>query len=189
MEIVDYKPVYFTFGRFQPPTKGHQENFEAVAKVAGNNDFYIYFSATQDKKGDNPLSVDRKVFYAKKMFPKLASRIRPAEPKGLVPIFQELQAAGYDDVYFVVGSDRVSAMQWVKKYNGKEFVFRKMEIISSGERDADGDTFAISGTKMRRAAAVGNFKAFRQGIPNTLSDNDTKKLMEEIKSNLPSNYK
>ena len=89
----------------------------------------------------------------------------------------------------VVGSDRVAAMQWIKKYNGKDFVFRKMDIISSGERDADGDTFAISGTKMRRAASVGNFKVFRQGIPRALSDNDTRKLMEEVKSNLPSNYK
>ena len=79
-------------------------------------------------------------------------------------IFQELQAEGFDDVYLVVGSDRVQAMQWVKKYNGKDFKFRKMEIISSGERDADGDTFAISGTKMRRAAVAGDFKSFRAGI-------------------------
>ena len=65
----------------------------------------------------------------------------------------------------VVGSDRVNAMQWIKRYNGKEFTFRKMDIISSGERDADGDTFAISGTKMRAAAGAGDFEAFREGIP------------------------
>tara|TARA_R100000005_G_scaffold96259_1_gene81871 strand:- start:389 stop:946 length:558 start_codon:yes stop_codon:yes gene_type:complete len=185
MEIVDYKCVYFTFGRFQPPTIGHQENFEAVASKAGSCQWYIYFSATQDKKGSNPLPVSRKVHYAKKMFPKLASKIRAAEPKGLVPIFQELQAEGFDDVYLVVGSDRVQAMQWVKKYNGKDFKFRKMEIISSGERDADGDTFAISGTKMRRAAVAGDFKSFRAGIPRALSDKDARDLMKEIKSLMP----
>ena len=122
------------------------------------------------------------------MFPKLANNIRSG-PRDPVGILQELQGQGYDDVVMVVGSDRVAAMQWIKKYNGKDFVFRKMDIISSGERDADGDTFAISGTKMRRAAAVGNFKVFRQGIPRALSDTDTRKLMEEVKSNLPSNYK
>ena len=34
MEIVDYKCVYFTFGRFQPPTVGHAENFKAVKNTA-----------------------------------------------------------------------------------------------------------------------------------------------------------
>jgi len=60
-----------------------------------------------------------------------------------------------------------------------------MEIISSGERDADGDTFAISGTKMRRAAVAGDFKSFRAGIPRALSDKDARDLMKEIKSLMP----
>ena len=55
MEIVDYKCVYFTFGRFQPPTIGHAENFKAVASKA-KRDYYIYLSQTVDKKGSNPLS-------------------------------------------------------------------------------------------------------------------------------------
>ena len=50
MEIVDYKCVYFTFGRFQPPTRGHAENFEAVKKKAGKCDWYIYLSQTVDTK-------------------------------------------------------------------------------------------------------------------------------------------
>ena len=85
----------------------------------------------------------------------------------------------------VVGSDRVQAMQWVKKYNGRDFYFRKLEVMSSGERDADGDTFAISGTKMRRAAVAGDFKSFREGIPKSLNDNETRKLMAEIQANMP----
>ena len=60
--------------------------------------------------------------------------------------------------------------------------------MSSGARDADGDTFSISGTKMRRAAFVGDFKAFRAGIPN-LSDQDCAKMMAEISLNLPKNFK
>ena len=97
--------------------------------------------------------------------------------------------AGYDECIFLVGSDRVQAMQWVHKYNGKDYSFRKLDIISSGSRDADGDTFAVSGTKMRRAAFAGDFKTFRQGIPTTLKDNDAQTLMMEIAANLPANYK
>ena len=183
MEIVDYKCVYFTFGRFQPPTVGHAENFAAVKSKAGRCDYYIYLSQTQ-KKGTDPLPPDRKLYYANKMFPNLKGKIRSG-PRTPVEVLSELQSQGYDDAYLVVGSDRVSAMQWVKKYNGKDFFFRKIDVVSSGDRDADGDTFAISGTKMRRAAVSEDFDAFRKGIPKGLNDKDTRKLMEEIKANMP----
>ncbi len=178
MEIVDYKCVYFTFGRFQPPTVGHESNFNAVANKAGKCDYYIYLSQTQ-KKGTDPLSPDRKLYYAKKIFPKIAKQIRSG-PRDPVGVLKELQTQGYDDVVLVVGSDRVQAMQWIKRYNGKDYTFRKMDIISSGERDADGDTFAISGTKMRRAAAAGDFDSFRAGIPKALGLKETRNLMDEI---------
>ena len=101
-------------------------------------------------------------------------------PRDPVAILSELQSQGYDDATLVVGSDRVQAMQWIKKYNGKDYTFRKIDIISSGERDADGDTFTISGTKMRRAAAAGDFDSFRAGIPKALGLKETRNLMDEI---------
>ena len=179
MEIIDYKCVYFTFGRFQPPTIGHAENFNAVASKAGKCDYYIYLSQTVDKKGSNPLPPDRKLYYAKKMFPNHRTKIRSG-PKDPVAILSELQSQGYDDAVFVVGSDRVQAMQWVKKYNGKDYTFRKIEVISSGERDSDGDTFSISGTKMRRVAEAGDFEGFRKGIPKALGLTETRNLFDEI---------
>jgi hypothetical protein len=96
---------------------------------------------------------------------------------------------GYNEAVFLVGSDRVSAMSFLHKYNGTEFSFRKLEIKSSGSRDADGDTFAISGTKMRRAAFAADFKTFRSGIPRALNDKDCMAMMMEIKGALPANFK
>ena len=185
---LDGKVCYFTFGRFQPPTTGHKENFDGVKRAAGNNDYRIYISQTVDTKGTNPLLPNRKLFYMNKMFPTHRGKIYSG-PKQPVAAMQDLMLAGYDEVVFLVGSDRVSAMQFLHKYNGKDFSFRKIDIKSSGSRDADGDTFAISGTKMRRAAHVGDFKTFRSGIPRTLSDNDCRALMVEIAANLPNNYK
>ena len=178
---------YFTFGRFQPPTTGHKDNFDGVKREAGGHDYRIYISQTVDKKGSNPLPPDRKLFYMNKMFPEHKGKIYSG-PKQPVAILQDLMLAGYNEVVFLVGSDRVSAMQFLHKYNGKDFSFRKIEIRSSGSRDADGDTFAISGTKMRRAAAAGDFKLFRSGIPRALNDRDCRALMEEIKDALPDNY-
>jgi hypothetical protein len=159
-----------------------------VKSAAGSHDYRIYISQTVDKKGTNPLPPDRKLFYMNKMFPEHKGHIYsgPREP---VAILQDIQLAGYNEVIFLVGSDRVSAMQWLHKYNGKDFRFRKISIESSGSRDADGDTFAISGTKMRRAAKAGDFTAFRKGIPTSLNDRDCRSLMAEISMALPSNFK
>ena len=174
---------YFTFGRFQPPTVGHQENFMAVKKAAKGNDYRIYISQTVDKKGTNPLDPDTKLKYMIKMFPEHKGKIFSG-PRDPTAVFQDIMKDGYHEAYFLVGSDRVKAMQWVKKYNHKDYSFRKMDIISSGERDADGDTFAISGTKMRRAAKVGDFTTFRKGIPSALPDKQCRELMIEIHDNM-----
>ena len=183
MEIVKYKCVYFTFGRFQPPTTGHAENFKAVQRTAKGCDWFVYFSQSVDGKGSNPLNYERKLYYAKKMFPSYAKHFRSI-PGSPVEILSELQTQGYDDANFVVGSDRVNAMKWIKNYNGKDYYFRKMDVISSGDRDADGDTFAISGTKMRRAATAGDFKTFRKGIPSALGDKPCRDLMVLIHDNM-----
>jgi hypothetical protein len=185
---LDGKVCYFTFGRFQPPTTGHAENFKGVARAAGSNDYRIYISQTVDKKGSNPLPPDRKKYYMDKMFPEHKGKIFSG-PKQPVEILQDLMMAGYDEVVFLVGSDRVAAMQFLHKYNGKDFSFRKIEIKSSGSRDADGDTFAISGTKMRRAAFANDFTTFRKGIPLTLNNRLCRELMMEIASALPANFK
>ena len=181
---------YFTFGRFQPPTSGHKDNFAGVKRTAAGGDYRIYISQTHDTKGKNPLPPDRKLFWLNKMFPEHKGHFHsgPREP---VAIMKDLMMAGYDEAVFLVGSDRVAAMQFLHKYNGndKDFSFRVLEIISSGSRDADGDTFAVSGTKMRRAAFAGDFRTFRAGIPKALSEHDSLLLMVEISNNLPKNFK
>ena len=185
---LETKRCYFTFGRFQPPTTGHKDNFAGLKQAAGSDDYRIYISQTVDSKGNNPLDPKTKFNFMVKAFPEHRGHIFSG-PRQPVEILQQLMTDGYDEVIFLVGSDRVSAMHFLHKYNGKDFSFRKIEIKSSGSRDADGDTFAVSGTKMRRAAKSLDFKTFRSGIPKSLSDADCKTLMKVISANLPSNYK
>jgi hypothetical protein len=182
------KTCYFTFGRFNPPTTGHWENFDAVKKAAGSNDYRIYISQKVTKNGTDPLPPDIKFHYMKLIFPEHRGKIFSG-PTGATPILQELMLAGYDEIVYMVGSDQVNSFSWLDKRNGIDWSFRKFEIRSSGKRDPDGDTFAISGTKMRRAAFAGDFKTFRSGIPKALSDADCRKLMNEIVSRLPKTFK
>ena len=71
---------------------------------------------------------------------------------------------------------------------GTELTVDIAQGVLANDTDADGDTFAISGTKMRRAAFAGDFKTFRSGIP-TLNDNECRAMMVEIAAKLPANFK
>ena len=62
------KTCYFTFGRFNPPTIGHEKLLRTVEKEAGSDDYLIYPSQSLDKK-DNPLPYAYKVEILQKMFP------------------------------------------------------------------------------------------------------------------------
>ena len=54
------------FGRFNPPTVGHEKLLSAAKKASQGGDLKIYPSRTQDPK-KNPLDPDMKVSYMKKM--------------------------------------------------------------------------------------------------------------------------
>ena len=87
---------YFTFGRFQPPTIGHKENFDGLKKAAGSHDYRIYISQTVDNKGKNPLPPDRKLHYMNLMFPEHKGKIYSG-PKQPVAILQDIMMADYND--------------------------------------------------------------------------------------------
>ena len=191
MEIVKYKTVYFTFGRYQPTTKGHEAHFRALKNMAGTNDWFIFPSPTQGGF-ENPLDLQTKIKYIQKGCPWTRGKVKePARVTDagrnnpVVATIQTLQKQGYDKCYFVVGSDRLSAFKWTKTGLGKDYSFYDYDIISSGERDADGDTFAISGTKMRRAAEAKDYDAFYAGMPSGLSKFDSDKLADIVRKLLP----
>jgi hypothetical protein len=191
MEIVDYKSVYFTFGRFQPCTYGHEENFQSLRTIAGSHDWFIIPSPSVG--GDeNPLPVEVRIKYMKKAIPWARNNViapslvtRAGAKNPVVASIQSLQDMGYDKCYMVVGSDRVNAFSWTKTQNGTDYSFYDYDIINSGKRDADGKTFKISGTKMRAAAVVGDEKTFAAGMPKALSEKDTRDLMKEIQRRMP----
>jgi len=191
MEIVDYKSVYFTFGRFQPCTYGHEENFQSLRTIAGSHDWFIIPSPSVG--GDeNPLPVEVRIKYMQKAIPWARNHViapslvtRAGAKNPVVASIQSLQDMGYDKCYMVVGSDRVNAFSWTKTQNGTDYSFYDYDIINSGQRDADGKTFKISGTKMRAAAVVGDEKTFAAGMPKALSEKDTRDLMKEIQRRMP----
>lgn len=177
------KKVVFAFGRFQPPTTGHELLVNAVKRIAAAQraDHVIFASRSQDKKS-NPLKVERKVYYLKRMFPKTNFVAASDDIRTFIEAAKHLSKT-YKNAVMIAGSDRVPEYKRIlDKYNGDLFHFDTVEVVSAGERDPDADNATgMSGTKMREAAKKGDFELFKKGLPHTLTELDAKRLMNEIR--------
>ena len=176
--------IVAAFGRFNVPTIGHGLLAKKVVDTAKSfkADHIVYASRTQDAK-KNPLDVDTKVKYLKKMFPGINFKAANEDVRTFIEMAAKLSEEGYKNLVMIAGSDRIEEYQkLLDKYNGKDFKFNSIKVVSAGERDPDADGAAgMSVTKMREAAIKGYFKSFRSGIPKTLSDKETKDLMEKVR--------
>jgi len=177
------KTVVFAFGRFNPPTTGHELLIKAVKKLAATHkaDHAIYASKTQDSK-KNPLAVDKKVHYLNLMFPGTNFVAANAQERTFVEAIINLNKK-YKSLIMVAGSDRVPEYEKIlAKYNGKEFHYDTMQVISAGERDPDADDASgMSASKMRAAASKGDYSHFKQGLPSTMRDIDGRRLMNDVR--------
>lgn len=162
------KKIVFAWGRFNPPTTGHGVVMERVAKEAKarSADYTIFASKSNDPK-KNPLTFRTKVKFLKQSFPKHSKNIN-ASPrlKTIMEVMRFLDKK-YSEVSLVVGSDRAPELKkLLTQYNGREYDFEKVEIISAGERDPDAEGVSgMSASKMRQAAADGDYKSFKTGSP------------------------
>ena len=182
--------VVFTFGRFNPPTTGHEKLIKKVASVAGSNTYRIYPSHSQNPKKD-PLPYALKIAYLRKMFPRYAKNIMADKTaKTAIDIAVKLYDEGYTTLVMIAGSDRVKEFSsLLKKYNGVEnkrhgyYKFDVIDIVSAGERDPDAEGVeGMSASKMRAAASAGDFDSFKTGLPSSFRDaqklyNDVRKYM------------
>ena len=177
------KTVVFAFGRFNPPTTGHELLIKAVKKLAATNkaDHAIYASKSQDSK-KNPLTVDKKVHYLNLMFPGTHFVAANEQERTFIEAVKNLNKK-YKSLIMVAGSDRVPEYEKIlTKYNGKEFHYDTVQVISAGERDPDADdATGMSASKMRAAASKGDYSHFKQGLPSTMRDIDGRRLMNDVR--------
>ena len=162
------------FGRFNPPHAGHLQLMDVAAASAaksaelGNGDDYIIVpSRSQDPK-KNPLDADTKVSMMRQMFPQHSERIvNDGANRTIFDVLKKAHNDGYTNVRIVAGQDRVKEFDKLSQnYNGQLYQFDNMEVISSGDRDPDAEGMeGLSSSRMRLAAAEGDFKTFRAGLP------------------------
>ena len=178
------KTCHFTFGRFNPPTIGHEKLLRAVASQAGSGDYLIYPSQTF-KKPNNPLPYEYKIEIMQKMFP-WAKIETEACCNTIIKVAQDMMMKEYTDIVMVVGSDRVADFdKLLQKQNSIDYAFKTIKVISAGDRDPDGDGAAgMSASKMREAAKEVKTTEFIKGIPDTLDTDEKMELMQKVRSGM-----
>ena len=174
------------FGRFNPPTTGHQKLLDTVATSSDDGDYVIVPSRSQDKK-KNPLDADSKVEVMKQMFPSHSGKIvnDPAN-RTIFDVMKKAHADGYANVRIVGGSDRVGEFEKLTgTYNKKLYDFDKIEVRSAGDRDADGEGVeGMSASKQRKYAADNDLKGFLQGVPTSMNREMAKQLFQNVRAGM-----
>ena len=178
--------ITVVFGRFNPPTTGHEKLLQAAEKAAQGGDFKIYPSRTQDPK-KNPLDPDMKVSYMRKMFPKYEEQI--VNDSEMISIFNVLTTAyeeGYKNVNIIVGADRQAEFEnLANKYNKDLYDFKQIRVISAGVRDADAEGVeGMSASKMRKAVADDDYAAFKSGSPSGAKEGDVRAMFDAVRAGM-----
>ena len=167
--------VVIAWGRMNPMTAGHEMLVKKVIDVAktekGTPQIYLTHSQgakTKTGKGavnKDPLAYDDKIKFAQKAFGPI---VKKSPAKTIIQLLKLLDKQ-FDRVVLVAGSDRVTEFNnTLNKYNGKEYKFSELKIVSAGQRDEEADDVSgISGTKMRGYAKT-NMKKFTANLPKKL---------------------
>jgi nicotinamide mononucleotide adenylyltransferase len=192
---VNYLPVEKTkgtltiaFGRFNPPHLGHLQLMDTAAQSAEQegSDYMIVPSRSQDKK-KNPLDPDTKVSLMRQIFPQHSERIvNDGNTRTIFDVLKKAHNDGYANVRIVGGADRVKEFdKLANNYNGNLYQFDNIEVISSGERDPDSEGVeGLSASRMRLAAAEGDFKTFRAGMPPEMRPKDVRAVFDTVRASM-----
>ncbi len=163
------RKIVTSFGRMNPPTIGHEKLVSKVKEIARKEGAKaeIYLSHSQDAK-KNPLTYDDKIMLAREAFGPIIQKLNA---KTIIEVMKHLSNK-FDEVTLVVGADRIQEFETLlNKYNGKEFDFSSIKVVSAGERDPDSDAVeGMSASKMREAAKAGDIKKFKTGLPKNLQN-------------------
>ena len=177
------------FGRFNPPTIGHQQLMDVAANAAAGDEdgqYLIFPSRSQDKK-KNPLDPDTKIDYMQRFYPTHAGNIvNDPNTKTIFDVLRMAHNDGYAGVRIVGGADRVKEFEKLSNnYNGQLYQFDNIEVISAGERDPDAKGVeGMSASRMRLAAAENDFKTFRSGLPPGVKRSEAKELFDILRGSM-----
>lgn len=177
--------VILMFGRFQPPTKGHQRLFQTALDLSKQvrADVALFLSNTVDDE-ENPLSHDEKAKIIQTRFPQLL--IGPAD---IVTPYASLYWArdkGYTKIILLAGGARGPEFErmiarWKEKEDANAGI--NVDVVNLTRSGAMSET-KVSGTVLRRLAQQNKYDEFKQlflqGVPDSLVRDAFQKIQHRL---------
>ena len=171
----DRSTAVFAFGRFNPPTIGHEKLINKVQSVAAkvNGKGFVFLSHTGGTAKD-PIDFTTKLSYLRQHFqsdPKLS--FGDIRANTIIKVMKVLEQEGRTKIIMVAGDDRVMQFKnLLNQYNGKptkagniEYKFDSIDVVSAGQRDPDADDVTgVSASKARELAMKGQEHEFSKII-------------------------
>ena len=167
----DRSTAVFAFGRFNPPTIGHEKLIQKVQSTAAkvNGKGYVFLSHTGRTEKD-PIDFTTKLSYLRQHFQADKNlSFGDIRANTIIKVMKVLEAEGRTKVIMIAGDDRVMQFQkLLNQYNGKptkagnvEYTFDSIQVISAGQRDPDADDVTgVSASKARALAMKGQEHEF-----------------------------
>jgi hypothetical protein len=135
---------------------------------------------------NNPLTIDQKVHWLKKMFPEGVRIINTTKQdcKTIFKALEHLLEAGYTDITVVVGGDRKEDFEKMFA-NASLLAACAAKGATLGIRILPRPEAAISGTKVRTMAARGKISDFVRSVKTGhMTDADAKELMNQVRETM-----
>ena len=187
--MAEDKHIVFSYGRMNPPTAGHSKVVDKVKSHADSigANHAVIVSHSQYNKTD-PLHHEHKKEYLRHVHPDVNFEHSTKEHPHFLAQLKKFHQEGHTHATMVVGSDRVKQFKALaNKYNGPkgDYNYKKIHILSAGQRDPDAEGVAgISGTKMRAHASGNDYKSFKAGLHPNHSDEHAKKLFKATRQGM-----
>jgi hypothetical protein len=177
------KTIVISFGRFNPPHRGHVLLFNKMKDEArkrhGDAVLYVNFKQSVPK---NPLDPDEKIKYIKMMAPGLDVKYNRSMPDP-PDVLKSYSDKGYTDLVVVLGGDRTD--KFVNEIKAAiadgTYKYRNFDVVSAGDRGA---TEMWSATQQRDAVVSDDFRAFQKGLPPNFPEKAARKMFDEVKAGL-----
>jgi len=185
----DRSTAVFAFGRFNPPTIGHQKLIDTVLQTAekANGKAYLFLSHKQNNNTD-PLRFADKQSYIQQFYPKLA--VGDAGANTIIKALQKIQSEGRTKIIMVAGSDRIEEFKkLLNQYNGKPdkagndlYKFDSINVVNAGQRDPDQE--GVSGASASKARELANKGQEQEFYRIAMGGNKAKPLYNMIQDAL-----
>lgn len=157
------KTIVLAYGKFNPPTIGHELLIKAVKSVAEQKQaiYTIYASEFNDAK-KQPLLIEKKLQYLNLVFPN--TRFSTYKDN-LIEVVSNLKET-YRNVIIVTSADNASVLKRSIK---------NATITTACDTDPDLDDTT------RNHAIKGLYTEFKKGLPSSLRELDSRRLMNDLR--------